>query len=117
MLRLTTPINLDRFNNPHSATSPPDTGTINSNITTPPMTVLCSTQRQCNGDLWIGILMFYFFFGYHLLSIIFIYINGLPPHFLEDRLFTLTSPFGEIRSVRTFTRHVRDSENGYGFVL
>lgn len=46
-----------------------------------------------------------------------VYINGLPPHFPEDQLFALASPFGEIRSVRTFTRHVRDSESGYGFVL
>ena len=59
----------------------------------------------------------FFFFGYQLLSIIFIYINGLPPHFLEDQLFVLASPFGEIGSVRTFTRHVRDSESGYGFFL
>lgn len=46
-----------------------------------------------------------------------VYINGLPPHFREDQLYDLTAPFGEIRSVRTFTRHVRDSESGYGFVL
>lgn len=46
-----------------------------------------------------------------------VYINGLPPHFPEDQLFALAAPFGEIRSVRTFTRHVRDSESGYGFVL
>jgi hypothetical protein len=46
-----------------------------------------------------------------------VYINGLPPHFPEDQLFALASPFGEIRSVRTFTRHVRDRESGYGFVL
>ncbi|KJA21531.1 hypothetical protein HYPSUDRAFT_724379 [Hypholoma sublateritium FD-334 SS-4] len=46
-----------------------------------------------------------------------VYINGLPPHFREDQLHDLTAPFGEIRSVRTFTRHVRDSESGYGFVL
>jgi hypothetical protein len=46
-----------------------------------------------------------------------VYINGLPPHFPEDQLFALASPFGEIRSVRTFTRHVRDTESGYGFVL
>ena len=43
--------------------------------------------------------------------------NGLPPHFSEDQLFVLASPFGEIRSVRTFTGHVRDSESGYGFIL
>lgn len=46
-----------------------------------------------------------------------VYINGLPPHFPEDQLFALASPYGDIRSVRTFTRHVRDSESGYGFVL
>ena len=45
-----------------------DTGTINLNITTPPMTVLCSTQWWCNGGLWIAILMFYFFW---ILSIVF----------------------------------------------
>ncbi|KAF9525449.1 hypothetical protein CPB83DRAFT_859584 [Crepidotus variabilis] len=46
-----------------------------------------------------------------------VYINGLPPHFPEDELFKLANEFGPIRSVRTFTRHVRDSESGYGFVL
>ncbi|KAF5383179.1 hypothetical protein D9615_004899 [Tricholomella constricta] len=46
-----------------------------------------------------------------------VYINGLPPHFPEDQLFALAAPFGAVRSVRTFTRHVRDSESGYGFVL
>lgn len=46
-----------------------------------------------------------------------VYINGLPPHFPEDQLFALAAPFGGVRSVRTFTRHVRDSESGYGFVL
>lgn len=46
-----------------------------------------------------------------------VYINGLPPHFPEDQLYALTAPFGEVKSVRTFTRHVRDSESGYGFVL
>jgi len=46
-----------------------------------------------------------------------VYINGLPPHFPEDELYALTAPFGEVKSVRTFTRHVRDSESGYGFVL
>lgn len=46
-----------------------------------------------------------------------VYINGLPPHFPEDQLYALTAHFGEVRSVRTFTRHVRDSESGYGFVL
>ncbi|KAG6843838.1 hypothetical protein H0H87_012669 [Tephrocybe sp. NHM501043] len=46
-----------------------------------------------------------------------VYINGLPPHFPEDQLLALASPFGDVLSVRTFTRHVRDSESGYGFVL
>ncbi|KAF9041505.1 hypothetical protein BJ165DRAFT_289946 [Panaeolus papilionaceus] len=46
-----------------------------------------------------------------------VYINGLPPHFPEDQLYALAAPYGEIRSVRTFTRHVRDCESGYGFVL
>ncbi|TEB22302.1 hypothetical protein FA13DRAFT_1716139 [Coprinellus micaceus] len=46
-----------------------------------------------------------------------VYINGLPPHFPEEQLEALTAPFGEVKSVRTFTRHVRDSESGYGFVL
>ena len=45
------------------------------------------------------------------------YINGLPPHFPEDELFNLCNEFGPIRSVRTFTRHVRNSESAYGFVL
>ncbi|KIK70028.1 hypothetical protein GYMLUDRAFT_67285 [Collybiopsis luxurians FD-317 M1] len=46
-----------------------------------------------------------------------VYINGLPPHFPEDQLFELAKPFGEIRSVRSFTRHVGEKESGYGFVL
>ncbi|KAF8996228.1 hypothetical protein BDQ17DRAFT_950470 [Cyathus striatus] len=46
-----------------------------------------------------------------------VYINGLPPHFPEDQLFALAAPFGEVRSVRTFTRHVKENESGYGFVL
>jgi hypothetical protein len=46
-----------------------------------------------------------------------VYINGLAPHFPEDELFNLCNEFGPIRSVRTFTRHVKDSESGYGFVL
>ncbi|KAJ7599197.1 hypothetical protein C8J56DRAFT_1158172 [Mycena floridula] len=46
-----------------------------------------------------------------------VYINGLPPHYPEDQLFELTSPFGTIRSVRSFTRHVGEKESGYGFVL
>ncbi|KAL0573021.1 hypothetical protein V5O48_008931, partial [Marasmius crinis-equi] len=46
-----------------------------------------------------------------------VYINGLPPHYPEDQLFELAAPFGEIRSVRSFTRHVGEKESGYGFVL
>ncbi|KAK1224885.1 hypothetical protein PQX77_012198 [Marasmius sp. AFHP31] len=46
-----------------------------------------------------------------------VYINGLPPHFPEDQLFELAAQFGEIRSVRSFTRHVGEKESGYGFVL
>ncbi|KAJ6468138.1 hypothetical protein C8R47DRAFT_1055978 [Mycena vitilis] len=46
-----------------------------------------------------------------------VYINGLPPNFPEDQLFALASPFGDVRSVRSFTRHVGDAETGYGFVL
>ncbi|PPQ96971.1 hypothetical protein CVT26_006450, partial [Gymnopilus dilepis] len=46
-----------------------------------------------------------------------VYINGLPPHFPEDQLFAMVSAFGEVRSVRTFTREGRDIESGYGFVL
>lgn len=37
-----------------------------------------------------------------------VYINGLPPHFSEQDLFALTRPFGDIKSVRTFTRHVSE---------
>lgn len=46
-----------------------------------------------------------------------VYINGLPPHFPEEQLYALAAPYGSIRSVRTFTRHVKESESGYGFVL
>ena len=46
-----------------------------------------------------------------------VYINGLPPHFPEEQLQAMAEPFGVVKSVRTFTRHVRDSESGYGFVL
>lgn len=37
-----------------------------------------------------------------------VYINGLPPHFSEQDLFALARPFGDIKSVRTFTRHVSE---------
>ncbi|KAL4073421.1 hypothetical protein J3A83DRAFT_2533416 [Scleroderma citrinum] len=46
-----------------------------------------------------------------------VYINGLPPHFSEQELFALARPFGEVKSVRTFTRHVSEKPTGYGFVL
>ncbi|KAF8137111.1 hypothetical protein EV363DRAFT_1156073 [Boletus edulis] len=46
-----------------------------------------------------------------------VYINGLPPHFSEQDLFALARPFGDIKSVRTFTRHVSEKPTGYGFVL
>jgi RNA recognition motif-containing protein len=46
-----------------------------------------------------------------------VYINGLPPHFPEEQLYELTAPFGPIRSVRSFTRHIGEKESGYGFVL
>ncbi|THU96213.1 hypothetical protein K435DRAFT_101959 [Dendrothele bispora CBS 962.96] len=46
-----------------------------------------------------------------------VYINGLPPHFPEDQLFELAAPFGEVKSVRSFTRHVGEKRSGYGFVL
>ena len=37
-----------------------------------------------------------------------VYINGLPPNFPEDQLHAMTSEFGGVISVRTFTRHVSD---------
>ena len=37
-----------------------------------------------------------------------VYINGLPPNFPEEQLLAMTSPFGEVISVRTFTRHVSE---------
>ena len=37
-----------------------------------------------------------------------VYINGLPPNFPEDQLLAMTREFGEVISVRTFTRHVSD---------
>ncbi|CAK5282507.1 unnamed protein product [Mycena citricolor] len=46
-----------------------------------------------------------------------VYINGLPPNFPEDQLFALAAPFGTVKSVRCFTRHVSETETGYGFVL
>ncbi|CCL99779.1 uncharacterized protein FIBRA_01801 [Fibroporia radiculosa] len=37
-----------------------------------------------------------------------VYINGLPPNFPEEDLLEMTRKFGEVESVRTFTRHVCD---------
>lgn len=37
-----------------------------------------------------------------------VYINGLPPNFLEEQLLEMTREFGTVVSVRTFTRHVSD---------
>lgn len=37
-----------------------------------------------------------------------VYINGLPPNFPEEELLAMTRPFGNVLSVRTFTRHVSD---------
>lgn len=37
-----------------------------------------------------------------------VYINGLPPNFLEEQLLEMTKEFGGVVSVRTFTRHVSD---------
>ena len=37
-----------------------------------------------------------------------VYINGLPPNFPEEDLLAMTSTFGPVLSVRTFTRHVSD---------
>ncbi|KAJ7770013.1 hypothetical protein B0H16DRAFT_1686077 [Mycena metata] len=46
-----------------------------------------------------------------------VYINGLPPNFRDDQLLAITAPFGEIVSVRTFTRTNTKNPSGYGFVL
>ncbi|KAJ7121456.1 hypothetical protein C8R44DRAFT_853070 [Mycena epipterygia] len=46
-----------------------------------------------------------------------VYINGLPPYFREDQLLAITAPFGEVLSVRCFTRHTTKAASGYGFVL
>ena len=35
-----------------------------------------------------------------------VYINGLPPQYPESELYTLTCTYGEVKSVRTFTRHI-----------
>ncbi|KAJ7488892.1 hypothetical protein FB451DRAFT_1552840 [Mycena latifolia] len=46
-----------------------------------------------------------------------VYINGLPPYFREDQLLAITAQFGEVLSVRCFTRHTPRAASGYGFVL
>ncbi|KAJ7917180.1 hypothetical protein B0H13DRAFT_2657917 [Mycena leptocephala] len=46
-----------------------------------------------------------------------VYINGLPPNFREDQLRAIAAPFGEVLSVRCFTRQTLKSPSGYGFVL
>jgi hypothetical protein len=46
-----------------------------------------------------------------------VYINGLPPHFPDESLFEMTRGFGNVLSVRTFTRCVGEKMSGYGFVL
>ena len=46
-----------------------------------------------------------------------VYINGLPPHFADESLFEMTRGFGNVLSVRTFTRCVGEKMSGYGFVL
>ncbi|KAJ7150485.1 hypothetical protein C8R43DRAFT_1107407 [Mycena crocata] len=46
-----------------------------------------------------------------------VYINGLPPYFREEQLFALAAPFGDVVSVRCFTRHTTKATSGYGFVL
>ncbi|KAF7289720.1 RRM domain-containing protein [Mycena indigotica] len=45
-----------------------------------------------------------------------VYINGLPPRFTEDQLLAIVANFGEVISVRTFTRG-GPVQTGYGFVL
>ncbi|KAJ7624302.1 hypothetical protein DFH06DRAFT_1481625 [Mycena polygramma] len=46
-----------------------------------------------------------------------VYINGLPANFREDQLLAIASPFGEVVSVRCFTRNTTKNPSGYGFVL
>ncbi|KAJ7183503.1 hypothetical protein C8R46DRAFT_1344314 [Mycena filopes] len=46
-----------------------------------------------------------------------VYINGLPPNFSDEQLLAITAPFGEVVSVRTFTRTNTQTPSGYGFVL
>ena len=46
-----------------------------------------------------------------------VYINGLHPHFPDESLLEMTREFGNVLSVRTFTRCVGDKMSGYGFVL
>ncbi|KAK6992678.1 hypothetical protein R3P38DRAFT_3083553 [Favolaschia claudopus] len=46
-----------------------------------------------------------------------VYINGLPPNFREEQLHAIAAHFGEILSVRCFTRNSTTPATGYGFVL
>ncbi|KAJ7100912.1 hypothetical protein B0H15DRAFT_927485 [Mycena belliarum] len=46
-----------------------------------------------------------------------VYINGLPAHFREDQLLSITAQFGNVLSVRCFTRFTTRTPSGYGFVL
>ena len=46
-----------------------------------------------------------------------IYINGLPPNFPDESLYLMCRDFGQVLSVRTFTRCVGEKMSGYGFVL
>lgn len=46
-----------------------------------------------------------------------VYINGLPPNFREDQLLAIAAPFGDVLSVRCFTRNTIKNPSGYGFVL
>ncbi|KAF7323861.1 RRM domain-containing protein [Mycena kentingensis (nom. inval.)] len=45
-----------------------------------------------------------------------VYINSLPPNFTEEQLLAIVANFGEVISVRTFTRG-GPVPSGYGFVL
>ncbi|KAF7362755.1 RRM domain-containing protein [Mycena venus] len=46
-----------------------------------------------------------------------VYINGLPANFRDDQLYAIAAPFGEVLSVRCFTRNTAKNPSGYGFVL
>ncbi|KAH7098577.1 hypothetical protein BKA62DRAFT_364758 [Auriculariales sp. MPI-PUGE-AT-0066] len=44
-----------------------------------------------------------------------VYINGLPANFPEEQLYQIVRPYGNILSVKTFTRTISDKPSGYGF--